>query len=274
MLLMALLTGQAKASSLEIFHADSLAGPMEELKLAFERKQQGVTINLTSGRSQELAERILKGETCDVFAPSSPAVIEQDLMNKKIASSGKIAASWSVIFSTNEMVIITVKGNPLGIRRVTDLARPGVKFVRVTGEKDLATNRTIDFLKKAAAFEGMPDLAQKIVEGTVVDPARSNTVPETIRAIQAGKADAGVVYYSAAVAARYDLDIVRFAASVNQSDGIRNAATVPETAQNKKAAIDFVKLLLSTEGRKVLDETGQPAVVPAIRNGDVPAELK
>ncbi|MFI5337157.1 MAG: molybdate ABC transporter substrate-binding protein [Opitutales bacterium] len=271
---MALLTGQAKASSLEIFHADSLAGPMEELKAAFERKQQEVTINLTAGRSQELAERILKGETCDVFAPSSPAVIEQDLMNKQIASSGKIAASWFVIFSANEMVIITAKGNPLGIRRVADLARPEVKFVRVTGEKDLATNRTIDFLKKAAALEGMPELAQEIIDGAAADPSRPNTVPETILAIKAGKANAGVVYYSAAVAAGNDLDIVRFAASVNQSDRIRNAATVPETAQNKKAAIDFVKLLLSAEGRKILEEAGQPAVVPANRNGDVPAELK
>ncbi len=28
-----------------------------------------------------------------------------------------------------------------------DLAKRGVRFVRVTGEKDLATNRTIEFLK-------------------------------------------------------------------------------------------------------------------------------
>jgi len=273
-LLMALLTGQAKASSLEIFHADSLAGPMEALKMAFERKQQGVTINLTSGRSQELAERILKGDVCDVFASSSPAVIEQDLMNKKIASSGKIAASWFVIFSGNEMVVITTKGNPLGIRRVAELARPEVKFVRVTGEKDLATNRTIDFLKKAAALEGTPELAQKIIDGAAVDPSKPNTVPDTIRAIKEGRANAGVVYYSAAVAAKNDLDIIRFPASVNQSDKIRNAATVPETAENKKGAIDFVRLLLSAEGQKILEETGQPAVVPAIRNGDVPAELK
>jgi molybdate transport system substrate-binding protein len=266
--------GQAKASSLEIFHADSLAGPMAELKTAFEREHQGVTIHLTSGRSQELAERILKGETCDVFAPSSPAVIEQDLMNTKIAGSGKVAASWFVVFSANEMVVITAKGNPLGLRRIVDLARPEVKFVRVTGEKDLATNRTIDFLRKGAAVEGSPELAQKIIDGAVVDPSKPNTVPDTIRAVKEGKANAGVVYYSAAVAARNDLDIIRFPASVNQSDAIRNAATVPETAENKQAAIDFVRLLLSPEGRKILEETGQPAVVPAIRKGDVPAGLR
>ncbi len=102
---------QATAASLEVFHADSLAGPMQELKKAFEGKHPGVvTINLTSGVSRQLAERILKGDTCDVFAPSAPAVVEEDLMNKKIAGSGNEAASWYVIFSANEMVVITAKG--------------------------------------------------------------------------------------------------------------------------------------------------------------------
>ena len=266
--------GQAGASTLEVFHADSLAGPMKELKKAFEGKHQGVTINLTSGVSKQLAERILKGDNCDVFAPSSPAVIEEDLMNKRIASSGKDAASWYVVFSANEMVVITAKGNPLGIRQVADLARPEVKFVRVTGEKDLATNRTMEFLKKAAALEGRPELAQKIIKGAVVDPSKPNTVPDTVRAVKEGKANAGVVYYSAAVAARNDLEIIRFPASVNLSDKIRNAASVPGTATNGKVAMDFVRFLLSAEGQSILKETGQPPVVPPMQRGDVPAELK
>jgi len=265
--------GQATAASLEVFHADSLAGPMAELKKAFEGKNPGVTINLTSGVSRQLAERILKGDTCDVFAPSSPAVMDQDLMNKPIAGSGKEAASWYVIFSANEMVVITQKGNPLNIRQVADLARPEVRFVRVTGEKDLGTNRTIEFLKQAAALEGKPELAQKIIDGAAVDPSKPNNVPNTVRAVKEGKANAGVVYYSAAVAARNDLDIIRFPASVNLSDKIQNAASVPGTARNAKVAMGFVKFLLSAEGRNILRETGQPPVVPAIRKGDVPAEL-
>jgi molybdenum ABC transporter molybdate-binding protein len=266
--------GQATAASVEVFHADSLAGPMQELKKAFEGKHQGVTINLTSGVSRQLAERILKGDTCDVFAPSAPAVVEEDLINKRIAGTGKEAASWYVIFSTNEMVVITAKGNPLRILQVVDLIKPEVKFVRVTGEKDLATNRTIEFLNKAAALEGKPELAQRIIDGAVVDPSKPNSVPDTIRAVKEGKANAGVVYYSAAFAARNELDTIRFPASVNLSDSIRNAATVPGTAKNGKDAMDFVKLLLSAEGQNILRETGQPPVVPAIWKGNVPAELK
>jgi ABC-type molybdate transport system substrate-binding protein len=144
----------------------------------------------------------------------------------------------------------------------------------VTGEKDLATNRTIEFLQKAAALEGKPELAQKIVDGAAVDPSKPNSVPDTVRAVREGKADAGVVYYSAAVAARNDLEIIRFPANVNVSDKIRNAATVPGTAKNGKEAVEFVRLLLSAEGQRILGETGQPPVVPAIRKGDVPADLK
>src|SRR5713101_8336417 len=131
----------AMAGIVEVFHEDALAGPMRELKKAFEEKNKDVTINLTSGVSKQLAERILKGDACDVFAPSSPAVVDEDLMNKKVAGSDRDAASWYVIFSGNEMVVITAKGNPLGIRQASDLAKPEVKFVRVTGAKDLATGR-------------------------------------------------------------------------------------------------------------------------------------
>jgi molybdenum ABC transporter molybdate-binding protein len=269
-----LVIGQALASTLEVFHADSLAGPMRELKKAFEARHQGVTINLTSGVSRQLGERILKGDACDVFAPSSPAVFDENLMHKRIADSSQSAASWYVVFSANEMVVITEKGNPLGIRHVADLARSDVKFVRVTGEKDLATGRTIEFLKRATALEGKPELAEKISAGALVDPAKPTTVPDAIRAVKEGRANAGVVYYSAAVAAEKELDVIRFAASVNLSDSIRNAASVPGTARNVKAAIDFVNLLLSAEGQRILMETGQPPVVPAIRRGDVPAEIK
>ena len=148
-------------------------------------------MKLTSGVSRDLAQRILKGDACDVFAPSSPAVIDEDLMNKKVAGSDKEAATWYVVFSANEMVVITAKGNPLGIRQVSDLAKPQVKFARVTGEKDLATGRTIEFLKRATAQEGKPELAQKIVDSAPADPAKPTNVPGTVNAVKDGPRERG-----------------------------------------------------------------------------------
>ena len=57
------------------------------------------------------------------------------------------------------------------------------------------------------------------------------------------------------------------------SEAIRNAATIPGTAKNAKEAADFVRLILSAEGQKILEETGQPPVVPPLRKGSVPADI-
>lgn len=266
--------GSALAAAIEVFHADSLAGPMKALKGAFEAKNPGTQVNLTTGRSQELAERILRGDVCDVFTPSAPAVIEKDLMTKKVAGTDRAGASWSVIFSANEMVLITTKGNPLGIKKMSDLAKTGVRFSRVTGEKDMATRRTVEFVKNVTALEGNPQLAEGIIAGAVTDPAKPHTVPETIRDVATGKADAGVVYYSAAVEAKKDVDSLRFPAGVNLSSQIRNAATVPSTAKEPATALAFVRFILSEAGRKILEATGQPPVFPPITKGEIPGELK
>jgi ABC-type molybdate transport system substrate-binding protein len=114
----------ARAVVVEIFHADSLAGPMRELKKAVEGKNMDVTINLAAGVSKQLAERILNGDACDVFAPSSPAVVDEDLMIRTVAGSDRDAASWYVVFAGNEIVIVTARGTPLGIRHASDLAKP------------------------------------------------------------------------------------------------------------------------------------------------------
>lgn len=274
---MAMPLGNAMAATLEIFHADSLGGPMRELKRAFESQHPGITINLTSGVSRELAGRILSGEACDVFAPSSPAVIDQDLMNKNVSGSDRDAATWYVVFSANEMVVITAKGNPRDIKRVSDLARPGLRFVRVNGEKDLATNRTVTFVERAAAAEGDGALARRIIDSapaSIGEPARPVTVPAAVDAVRQGKADAAVVYYSAAVAARSDLEILRFPDGVNMSEAIRNAATVPATATNTGDATAFVTFLLTPEAQAILKDTGQPPVVPALRKGTVPTGVR
>lgn len=131
---------------LKVFHADSLAGPMRELKRRFEAANSDATVNLTSGTSKQLAKRILDGDTCDVFASSSPAVISGDLMRGTVAGSDQACASWYIVFSANELVVIVGKGNPHAIQRIGDLARPGLKFIRVTGEMDMATNR-IDIIR-------------------------------------------------------------------------------------------------------------------------------
>ena len=107
-----------------------------------------------------------------------------------------------------------------------------------------------------------------------VDAAKPTGVPDVVAAVRDGRADAGIVYYSAAVAARDGVDAIRFPAAVNMSEAIRNAATVPGTAKNPQEATAFVAFLLSAEAQRILQDTGQPPVVPALRQGAVPAEVR
>ena len=250
-----------------VFHADSLAGPMKELKKAFEVQKPEITVNLTSGRSKELAERILKGDACDVFAPSDPQVIKA-MTGVKIGDQE--AASWYVTFSANEMVVITKKGNPLGLKKMTDLAGANVKVARVTGEKDMATNRTIEFINKATAEEGAPNLGPEIVNGTQFKVA---AIPDAVQAVKDGGADASVVYRSAAVAAAKEIDFIVFSPAVNLSEAIRNVVTVPGTSAKVEESLQFIKFILSDSGRLILQNAGQPPVVPPLKEGNVPAYL-
>lgn len=68
--------------------------------------------------------------------------------------------------------------------------------------------------------------------------------------------------------------MVRFPDSVNLSEQLRNAATVPGTARNVAEATSFLAFLLSPDAQGIRRDTGQPPVVPAIRQGAVPAEIR
>ena len=239
---------------------------MREIKKAFEAKHRGVIVNLTSGRSKELADHILDGSVCDIFAPSDPAVI-QSLFGKK--TGGRVAASWYIVFSANELVVITRKGNPLGLKKMIDLGKGSVTLARVVGEKDMATYRTIEFIKRTTAAEGEADSVQEIIDGAV----KENTIPEVLKAVCSGKVDAGIVYLSAAVTVADDVEMIFFPANLNLSEQIRNVATIPGTARNGETAEEFIKLMLSAEGRQILRKTGQPPIIPPISEGHVPFDV-
>ena len=244
--------------TMEVFHADSLAGPLTKLKQAFEATEKGTTVNLTSGRSKELAYRLVAGAFYDVFSPSDPAVVPVT------------GTDWSIIFSANEIVLITQAGNPQQLAKINDLAAPHIRLARVVGEKDMATTRSLRFIRQAAAAEGLAEQAESIIAATCV-PAP--TIPDAVAAVTTGAADAAVVYYSAAVAAGNAVAIIRFPAAVNLSGEIRNALSIPATAVEYEAACRFIRFILSEPGRAILQACGQPPLVPPILSGPVPPAI-
>ena len=77
----------------------------------------------------------------------------------------------------------------------------------------------------------------------------------------------------AAVMVANDVYIISFPAKVNLSEDIRNVVTIPGAAKNVPTANSFVRFMLSEEGRQILKKTGQPPIVPPIKEGTVPFNL-
>jgi ABC-type molybdate transport system substrate-binding protein len=94
-----------------------------------------------------------------------------------------------------------------------------------------------------------------------------------LTAVKSGKVDAGIVYLSAAVTVADDADIILFPAKVNLSEQIRNVVTIPRTAQHVTTADSFVRFMLSAEGRQILQKTGQPPIIPPIKEGNIPFDV-
>lgn len=140
----------------------------------------------------------------------------------------------------------------------------------MTGEDDLATARSLDFMRRAAALEGLSEAADAIVARAPAELGQPVPVPAVVE----GRADAGIVYLSAAVAAGEAISYIRFPASVNMSEAIRNAVTIPVAAGGRGFAESFVAFLLAPKGRKVLERSGQPPIVPPQFVGATPARLK
>jgi molybdate transport system substrate-binding protein len=256
-------------TGIEIFHADSLTGPMNLLKQEFEALHGSVDIRLTPGRSRELANEIGNGANCDVAAFSDEKVMMEEMLGKCIQSTDLKAASWYIVFSANQMVLMMPKGNPLAIHGARDLLRPGIRLVRVAGEKDLATYRTLEFIRKVSNNEGMPEIAERIIESAV----QAHTIPEAIQALKDNKGDAAIVYLSTAIAERQHFDHIPFPDSVNLSEQIRNVLSIPSTSQNREAAMDYIRFVLSSTGREILKKAGQPPLFPFIKEGPIPSDL-
>ncbi|SEB71924.1 substrate-binding domain-containing protein [Paenibacillus sp. GP183] len=256
-------------TEIEVFHADSLTGPMNLLKQEFEALHDDIEIRLTPGRSRELASEIGNGASCDIAAFSDEKVMMEEMMGKYIRGTDLKAASWYIVFSANQMVLMVPKGNPLAIHGAQDLLRPGIQLIRVAGEKDLATYRTIEFIRKAANQEGMPEIAERMIETAV----KAHTIPEAIQALRENKGDSAIVYLSTAIAERQHFDYIPFPDSINLSDQIRNVLSIPSTSRNREAAMDYLRFVLSPAGRDILKQAGQPPLFPFVKEGSIPSEL-
>lgn len=231
----------AQSREVVVFAAASLTEAFHALGAEYERRHPGVVVRLDFGGSQQLARQLDQGAQADVFASA-----DQQWMT--YVAERRLLDAPAVVFARNRLTVIVPAANPGGIRRLEDLARPGVKLV-LAAEAVPAGRYAREAIGRLAALRGFPTDYRRRVLGNVV--SEEETVRGVAGKVQLGEADAGIVYtsdVSPSVARTVHALAIPDSAAVTASYPI----AVLAGAANRPDALGFVALVCSAAGQQLL----------------------
>lgn len=225
-------SGGSESGTLDVLAASSLTEAFGTLADDFEKSHPGVKVKLSFDSSTTLAEQVDQGAPADVLATadedSMQTVVDQD------GTDGKPR-----VFATNHLVLAVPKSNPKGISSLSDLDDPGVKYVVCVGTAPCGK------------------LAAKVLAATGVTahPASEEVdAKATLAKLALNEADAGLVYASDVATAGGKVDDIDLPASGENLNTYLIAAL--SGARKPTLAHDWVRLVLSPRGQKVLADAG------------------
>ena len=238
---------EEQGGTLTVFAASSLTDAFGELAGTFEERNPGVEVRQSFESSSTLLTQIQQGAPADVFA--SAAEEEMDA-----AVDDGLVAGEPEVFARNREVIMVPEHNPAGIRSMRDLAQPGTKLV-LAEEGVPAADYAVEILGKADAEYGGG--FKRAVLSNVV--SREADVRASVGRVALGDADATFGY-----ASDYTPDIRDRVRVIRIPENLNIVATYPiavlKDAENPGLAREWVDLVVSEEGQRVLEKWGfEPA---------------
>jgi len=225
-------SGHLPASSIMVFAALQLKPAFTLLAGKYKADNPGATVEFDFATSAELANKLTRGASADVYASADTA--EMDTVIKADLTSGE-----PVNFASSTLVIVTAPGNPKQVRAFADLARPDLRVATC----------------QASAPCG--SAAQRIEDnvGVHFNPAsEESTGAGVLTKVTGGQADAGLVYLNDAHQAGPLVDSLRFPES---ADAVNiYSIVVLKKASQSALAEKFVDLVIGAAGQRVLSQAG------------------
>jgi molybdate transport system substrate-binding protein len=217
------------SSELKVFAAASLTGAFTELGRQYAAANGGDKVTFNFAGSQALATQIRQGAPADVFASA-------DLANMaKVEDLTGTPRN----FASNLLEIVVEKGNPRGVEGLGDLAAADLKVVLAAPEVP-AGKYAAEVLAKAGV--------------TVRPVSQEDNVKAVVTKVALGEADAGIVYRTDVAAGGGKVEGVELPEDQNVLATYPIATVKATKAQDQAQA--FVDLVLSAEGRRVLEQHG------------------
>ena len=219
-------------TTLMVFAAASMEPTFTELAPIFEADNPGVTVVLNFAGSQDLQEQIIEGAPADVFASAN------ETQMTPVVEAG-LNASDPIIYVTNELEIVTPPDNPAGIETFQDLGKEGLALVICAPEVPCGA------------------ATQKVVEmaGVELHPvSEEQSVTDVLAKVQAGEADAGVVYKTDAISAGDTVLGIPFSESVDAIN--KNPVVALSSGNEPELGQKWVDFIVSPDVQKTLENAG------------------
>lgn len=285
------------ATSLTIFHADSLSGYMTKLAADYQASHPGVEVRREGSGSLDAIRKISDlGRPCDIL-------VTADWRLLKTARKG--IEPWAISFAGNAMGILYTTHSRGADKIAADnwyqvLLSPGVRFGHSNPERDPAGYWTLIVWQLAERFYHQPGLAERLGADCPVTNVRPHNI-DLIALLQSGELD---YYFGYASDARLgDLKFIPLPAEINLSEIARSAEygaasvrvgtganqkeivgapvayalTLTSDPPNRESAMEFIRMMLGAKGRKAAADFGlivYPDPVGWDPEHRMPAELR
>ncbi|QLQ40231.2 molybdate ABC transporter substrate-binding protein [Micromonospora robiginosa] len=218
--------------SVTVFAAASLTESFTTIGRDFEAANPGAKVTFNFAGSSALANQINQGAPADVFASAAPK-------NMQSVTDAGNADGTPATFARNQLVIAVAKGNPKGVKALTDLTRPGLKVALCAEQVPCG----------AAATKALTTAKVKLTPVTL-----EQDVKGALSKLKLGEVDAALVYRTDARAAAADVEAVEFPESAGAINDY--PIVVLKNAPNRTAARAFVAYVRSDQGTSVLTTAG------------------
>ncbi|NCC71898.1 MAG: extracellular solute-binding protein [Sphingobacteriia bacterium] len=272
--------------TLHIIHAGSLTYPVKMISQAFQKEYPDVTILSEAWGSKAGARRIMEIETpCDIYLSADYSVIEQMLIPDH--------AEWYIKFAANEMAIVYTEKSKFADKINQQnwyeiMLHPDVHLARSNPDHDPCGVRTVFTAKLAELFYKKEGLAEMLLQKNLDNIRPKET--DLIALLESGHVDYIFLYRS--VAQQHHLSYVQLPAELNQGNPLMEnwyagvstetlgakpgtsivekgksmvyGLTIPKKSKKRHLAENYLVFMLdSNKGMKILEDSGQPSVVPS-----------
>ncbi|WIB63039.1 molybdate ABC transporter substrate-binding protein [Curtobacterium sp. MCBD17_040] len=218
--------------TLTVDAAASLQQTFTTLGARYEAAHPGTHVRFSFGGSSDLVSQIQAGAPADVFASADEATMGT------LRTGGSIDGA-THDFATNVLEIATAPGNPKRIATFSDLAGSGLQVVVCATPVPC----------------GAATAKVESATGVTLHPvSEEQSVTDVLGKVEAGQADAGVVYATDVEAAGSKVHGVPFTASAKAVNTY--PIGVLEGTEHPALAASFVAYVRSAAGQRVLARAG------------------